>query len=1507
MSKGAAIEDDAFKFEMETLVAEQMREVDNVVEQHTSEMISIILCEKKRNINDYSEIDNPFELAALRHLNQIAYLSNVHRSKQKELRQKKREKDRVINAEKKALRIPKKKNNIMTSDLEGTPASTLEKPALSIQHGAFATIRTVDPQSSISTKASSEDAIDGIKFLCHEYRYIVHQNTGLAVVPTLPTQTHTPIPTPTKTTTPSTDPVMAEDQYSSTCSTHMATPTPIPNTKTPNLHMSRASECPDSAYQSGVSENTPTPTRTPSPTYPDSRRVNGRGVREVGHNYDIYRDTHTRDEGMVENHSDRTNFIDRSCRKMLNFCNVSTRTQPLFRHTCSQSSIGVPEEESSIGCSDINESATVGHNDSSGDPSTGQDKMDGMKRDSSCHETTSSHTLTSLPAHSHCYCTNIKLPRRIPLSHKSTSTLPCIRNAVDTSMRCADVNETGYVDRRMRNLSTIGQRDKEVKQDEDGCRKDSGVDLTFGTSRTKIDRLENAKTHTQAHVQPQCEEVQNHSLSYIDSPTSTPSSKSVVLSIRTKGKQTKYEQIETPALEDAHLLTYAPPVASKDMIQQNEVKAKPYPRRRLIFDHENESSDTLPSASLVPIPVYTSTNIIPTSTKSTSDITKAYTNIATPRADKTKQSNDIDTQTNIIPQTPKSTAEIIPTSAPTHAPTPLRTLAATRVLTEKEVPNMGREEDRDEREHRHCKRIKLEYVEGSGSGECNRGREFYLQEDDLDTIDAIIKSEFPSPYMNETIRECPDVSSSTPSLAEFYTLNREAAETAIPNKKGGNDDELLIEYMSHWVSATELETIRLNDLVVDNASTDEVPRPIPVSTSTSASKATSTSTLTPITAPTRASARISTRAKTLSSKSTCMLRFRHVSTTSNATPIHTSTKAYSVLNNRAKRKARPKHLTMSKKKSTRKNLTCTFDDARSYLDREGNRERSLSADVGLGAGVNGGKGKRKQKEKLIRWVPRKNDCGIDMVTTNHYVRNAFRDSISRFDLLFDMVAFNPECKGMLTRRYQVSQRDKFLELYKDQFIGSINVSTGAQRIPTIMVEMSNFVQMIASSERDGYCFKKSRKYFPSTYLRQPFATIEEAQDAIREHMPEKIAEGFTLPSLEQFENTLQKGIEHQRWYHSFYSLVFDGCGGDPDELKLFMSLLATSSPNSNVHQNTLSALLNYRAISQDCRPKWGSYPSSNLLNYLAGALGVPSGMKIRCFLDNLANARTSECVTIDTHMQRFLLGNGHLSLSPFHYAILEDYCRTAARLLPIRIQAHEMQASIWCTIAGPFSFKQEISQCRRSHTFQLCSAARTAGLGPQTRGCKDDDTVATIQKILMNSNGHRLAVRILREKLLDIGYMSYLDDANFNGESWATATVTMLVPIRQQHTMGIKGRLDMRKRYAERQNRELRPNEVKEREREERVLERTLGSATGEIDNPGDKEWFDRDMSMVARWLYTEDKHATLIRAATMEAERDPYFKTHLHFAGSAATLTRLLPTGGFSELLYKTGAHLCD
>ena len=97
----------------------------------------------------------------------------------------------------------------------------------------------------------------------------------------------------------------------------------------------------------------------------------------------------------------------------------------------------------------------------------------------------------------------------------------------------------------------------------------------------------------------------------------------------------------------------------------------------------------------------------------------------------------------------------------------------------------------------------------------------------------------------------------------------------------------------------------------------------------------------------------------------------------------------------------------------------------------------------------------------------------------------------------------------------------------------------------------------------------------------------------------------------------------------------------------------------------MNALLNFRAVSQHCRPRYGSYPNEMLVNYLGSALGAPSGSKVTAFLSNLTQPQTSPAVTLDTHMQQLLLGEGRQTLLAWEYAILEDYVRTLARSLGI--------------------------------------------------------------------------------------------------------------------------------------------------------------------------------------------------------------------------------------------------
>ncbi len=116
-----------------------------------------------------------------------------------------------------------------------------------------------------------------------------------------------------------------------------------------------------------------------------------------------------------------------------------------------------------------------------------------------------------------------------------------------------------------------------------------------------------------------------------------------------------------------------------------------------------------------------------------------------------------------------------------------------------------------------------------------------------------------------------------------------------------------------------------------------------------------------------------------------------------------------------------------------------------------------------------------------------------------------------------------------------------------------------------------------------------------------------------------------LPTEEKFRASFEKGKSQgmNSWYHDYNALIKEYCMGDQEELEvsimkrnsclhvlIFTSLLATCSVNSGIAQNAINALLNFRALSQNLRPRWGSYPYRGLVNYLAGVLGTPSGQKV---------------------------------------------------------------------------------------------------------------------------------------------------------------------------------------------------------------------------------------------------------------------------------------------------------
>eukprot|EP00124_Ichthyophonus_hoferi_P001824 Ihof_evm5s107 gene=Ihof_evmTU5s107 len=528
----------------------------------------------------------------------------------------------------------------------------------------------------------------------------------------------------------------------------------------------------------------------------------------------------------------------------------------------------------------------------------------------------------------------------------------------------------------------------------------------------------------------------------------------------------------------------------------------------------------------------------------------------------------------------------------------------------------------------------------------------------------------------------------------------------------------------------------------------------------------------------------------------------------------------------------------------------------------------------------------------VHWMTQ--DTGTALLSVDQHVCKAYHQAITEFPKVFQaaetrktliskralakVIAYNPSAVGLRTRREYVAERKEFERLTKNK----------PDTVPTIgdLLKYMN----------EGVLLHKSCKFFPSSNLRAPFTTIEECHDLIRRHFETRIAPGFVLPGIDDFKQTLAKGKEQgfHLWYSTFHDLIYDACMGVEEEVTFFLSLLATASPNSGVHQNTLNALLNFRALSQDSRPRWGSYPARNLVNYLAGTLGAASGMKIMAFLDNLVNASTSQAVTIDTHMQRFALGEGHLSLKPHEYAILEDFYRCAANQLNEN-PPHRLQAAIWCTLAGPYSFKEELLQCRAPHTFRLAPDPPTLANYNKTLDSKDQLNLQLCCDVLRHPHGRRLACNQLRQKLLSIGYMSLLANTSLeeDADSWADLTLLLFVPTRMQHPTSIRSHLTLRRNYAKRQSRTLLRQEEEEAEEQLAVLREAESSASGFIPNQADKKWFERDMAYVRAWLLQETMPKARLGRSQGD-EKDPYFKTHAHFVGAERCLSSLLIPGSF-------------
>eukprot|EP01135_Chromosphaera_perkinsii_P012230 Nk52_evm1s2622 gene=Nk52_evmTU1s2622 len=455
------------------------------------------------------------------------------------------------------------------------------------------------------------------------------------------------------------------------------------------------------------------------------------------------------------------------------------------------------------------------------------------------------------------------------------------------------------------------------------------------------------------------------------------------------------------------------------------------------------------------------------------------------------------------------------------------------------------------------------------------------------------------------------------------------------------------------------------------------------------------------------------------------------------------------------------------------------------------------------------------------------------------------------------------------------------------------------------VQMETLMNLVGS----GACLKKSWRYFPPARERIPFLKYEDACTYVRMYMKTKIKNGYELPTIEQFKERLEQGKKFYTWYEDFNEIIRRCCMDNKDELKIFMGLLCSSSPNSGVAQNTVNALLNYRAVAQGNRPKWGSYPSRNLLNYMASCLGAPSGCKIISFLDNLTYPETSDCVTVDTYMQKFLLGSGHLSITPLEYSVIEDVYRCVSRIL--EIQPCRLQAAIWMTLAGDFSFSYEFNKMRRKHAFSLL---------PKFCSVEFETKVRTV---LYSSRGKKLATSILREKLLEIGYFS--EEIKKSSEEWnpedtiasqmqricldcaylghaecfCKVHLEMIVPIREHASSTIKGNMLRRRNMAKKHGRNFRKEEESEKQYQEKSLQKLQNSPDGKIPHQYDAEKFKQDLLYINQWLLQSDPKEPVVRSDLVELEEnDIYFRTHLHFSGYESTISELLKKTNFHEEL---------
>lgn len=465
--------------------------------------------------------------------------------------------------------------------------------------------------------------------------------------------------------------------------------------------------------------------------------------------------------------------------------------------------------------------------------------------------------------------------------------------------------------------------------------------------------------------------------------------------------------------------------------------------------------------------------------------------------------------------------------------------------------------------------------------------------------------------------------------------------------------------------------------------------------------------------------------------------------------------------------------------------------------------------------------------------------------------------------------------------------------------------------------------------RNGYVLRRAAKWFP--FERRSFASFDIACHWVAKLMGWRKLPTHQFPTKEAFTTAFghgaAAGMDH--WYRRFNTLITEACAPNPIDAQIFISLLATASPNSAVAQNALNALLNFRALSQGLRPRHGTYPLSSLVNFLSGVLGRPSGAKVQCFLDNLVACDTSQRVTVDTHMIAFLFGNGRQSLAPWEYALLEEFYRSAAHECAPGILPHRFQSAVWHSRAGEANFTDvllshvTLVSFRIAPTPALLAAALEHRAPARVKRKLDFDDVDEaprelqaessvsiaadfVNALLASGDATRIdvlravAVRRVRELLLGLGYLSL--PANDEADSdVAQISLRLFAPVRFENAVQLRATLASRRAMARRQGRELFAEEQREAER---LIARMSKIGPNEsVAHPDDQEWLRRDMALVDAALLsgtTTLADALANHDVAAVQDHDPYTRAHLHFAAHESHLRTVLRAD-------EPGAILCD